>query len=470
MLYNQSQTIDQNVKINNNSLLPVASIVLAVVAALASTPHAAFADCKTYFVAPNGSDSNPGTIDKPFNRLYTAGQKLLPCDTLYVRGGVYNQFSVWFDKSGTAKAPITIKAYQSEKPILNGTGLTIPRYYPFITLAGNYINLSGIEISNGDVGVWMKGNNNIASNMVIHDILGMGIRVSGDYNTAENNTIYRAAMSNYKGADPQWGYGIGSLLGYNTSATAKGMIIRGNTVHDVWGEGIHTFQSEGALVENNTAYDNWARNYYITATYNLIFRNNLAYNTPNNYVGRQSEGLTFAEEHPLSQVSSNNVVINNMFYNANVNAYSWTLIAGTGLTNTLIANNTIVNGMLKTGPNSKASVIKNNIIYRNDGGAVSSVPTKDGLAFSNNVWSSVPVANAQGTGDVTGNPQLAIANAVTRGYPIKADFELATTGSTAIGKGASIAAVTAGYLVTGTTPINSGAYPINSPFIYVASN
>ena len=40
-----------------------------------------------YFVATNGSDSNSGTIDKPFATLDKAQSKVMAGDTVYIRQG-----------------------------------------------------------------------------------------------------------------------------------------------------------------------------------------------------------------------------------------------------------------------------------------------------------------------------------------------------------------------------------------------
>ena len=42
-----------------------------------------------YFVATNGSDSNSGTIDKPFATLDKAQSKVMAGDTVYIRQGTY---------------------------------------------------------------------------------------------------------------------------------------------------------------------------------------------------------------------------------------------------------------------------------------------------------------------------------------------------------------------------------------------
>ena len=42
-----------------------------------------------YFVATNGSDTNSGTIEKPFATLRKAQSKVVAGDTVYIRRGTY---------------------------------------------------------------------------------------------------------------------------------------------------------------------------------------------------------------------------------------------------------------------------------------------------------------------------------------------------------------------------------------------
>ncbi len=87
----------------------------------------------SFFIAPNGNDSNTGTIDSPFATLEKARDAIrelknksgLPEKgvTVYLRAGEYvrNETFVLEEKdSGTANAPITYRAYMDEKVSING--------------------------------------------------------------------------------------------------------------------------------------------------------------------------------------------------------------------------------------------------------------------------------------------------------------------------------------------------------------
>jgi hypothetical protein len=88
----------------------------------------------SYYVAPNGSDSNPGTYSSPFLTWDFAFNQLEAGDTLYVRGGTYTgvkgvysgqYFGVRVSaRSGTISDSIKVLAYPGEVPVLDCSALT----------------------------------------------------------------------------------------------------------------------------------------------------------------------------------------------------------------------------------------------------------------------------------------------------------------------------------------------------------
>jgi uncharacterized repeat protein (TIGR02059 family) len=89
----------------------------------------------TYYVATNGSNSNPGTITQPFATWNYAMNKLKAGDILYIRGGTYigmlgksgaNAYGVNVENvSGTSANHITVSAYNGEVPVLDGSSLNL---------------------------------------------------------------------------------------------------------------------------------------------------------------------------------------------------------------------------------------------------------------------------------------------------------------------------------------------------------
>ncbi len=60
------------------------AFLFLALSSLVSTAQAA-----TYYVAPNGSNSSPGTLSAPFATLQKAHDVANPGDTIYMRGGTY---------------------------------------------------------------------------------------------------------------------------------------------------------------------------------------------------------------------------------------------------------------------------------------------------------------------------------------------------------------------------------------------
>jgi hypothetical protein len=82
------------------------------------------ADAAEYYMSPSGSDSNAGTLEKPWKSYRRAQQTLKPGDTLFARGGTYKgraggAYRDW-KVSGTASAPITFRNYPGEQPVFDG--------------------------------------------------------------------------------------------------------------------------------------------------------------------------------------------------------------------------------------------------------------------------------------------------------------------------------------------------------------
>lgn len=422
----------------------------------------------TYYVAPNGNDANAGTIDRPWKTLNSAVAKLKAGDTLFARGGTYAEL-VLINNSGTAGDPITIAAYSGESPVIDGATLSLRNDWPILlTLRGNYIHVSGFELRNlnlsgvvtGGDGVYMYGHHNTVSKLKVHDTWFAGILAHGDNSIVEDSEVWSVVRANCRstgctGATRYPTGGWSACLSANRDP-ANGItdyaILRRNVVHDCWGEGISTFEANGTVIEDNVTYDNWSVNLYLSDTTNALVRRNIVYNTPNNLVGKAGRFL-LADEVASKPRSANNVVINNLVYDAEFCAFCWTGVSGSGLKSVLIAHNTILANM-KVGSVSglsevhTGSSITNNIVT----GTVS-VPSRSGLTFSRNLWSTTPPENAINAGDVVGDPRISRTGATGAGLLSSGYFKLASN-SPAIGKGTSLPQVPTDYfgVTRKTTP------------------
>jgi hypothetical protein len=84
------------------------------------------------YVAPAGSDDNPGTLEKPFATVQRAQRAAGPGDTVLIRGGTYKPTEAQIaqtqgifarvtvlDRSGEPVKPITYLAYRDERPVFD---------------------------------------------------------------------------------------------------------------------------------------------------------------------------------------------------------------------------------------------------------------------------------------------------------------------------------------------------------------
>ena len=74
-----------------------------------------------YFVSLNGSDSNSGTIESPFNTLIHASYKANPGDTVTVRGGTYLLDMPFKPRGGEQGKWVIYRSMPGEKAILDGS-------------------------------------------------------------------------------------------------------------------------------------------------------------------------------------------------------------------------------------------------------------------------------------------------------------------------------------------------------------
>ncbi|WP_298819078.1 DUF2341 domain-containing protein [Chloroflexus sp.] len=86
------------------------SLFLRSPAARAATAH---------YVAPNGADTNPGTLTQPFRTIQKCASVAAAGDTCDIRAGVYRE-TVRPAASGVTGAPITFQPYQNERVVISG--------------------------------------------------------------------------------------------------------------------------------------------------------------------------------------------------------------------------------------------------------------------------------------------------------------------------------------------------------------
>jgi hypothetical protein len=183
-------------------------------------------------VAPWGSNSNPGTRRRPWRTIQRALNTLRPGQRALVRKGTYTQ-SLVMTRAGTAAAPITVRAYPGERPVVHPGGSGSMDYPLRVTAGAAYFRFSGFVVEGGP----------------LHTTTN--IWVSDGQRQSEPPPTHHIEIS---GCEIRSGMGTGLLVSPNTDSVQ----LLGNSVHDN-GDGSRQhqglyFQGQNGLIANNLVY------------------------------------------------------------------------------------------------------------------------------------------------------------------------------------------------------------------------
>jgi len=228
------------------------------------------AQATEYFVAPTGSDTNPGTMAQPFATIQKGHDVAVAGDTVWLRAGTYkNTRQIKLSRSGTSDSMrIKLWAYQNENPILDCSSYVSTNKaadVPCIAVTGNWLHLRGIEIANGPVGA--SGDHSIsmlrsdgASNntfelLNIHHGFGPGLFIANG--TGGNLILNCDSHDNYDKNGSQGDGQNGDGFGVHYQTTGPSTIIRGCRAWINSDDGYDLISQEvPVLVENSWAVMN----------------------------------------------------------------------------------------------------------------------------------------------------------------------------------------------------------------------
>ncbi|MBZ0317480.1 MAG: hypothetical protein K8L91_13750 [Anaerolineae bacterium] len=217
----------------------------------------------TFYVSPDGSDDNPGSLEEPWATLRKATQEAIPGDTIIIRDGTYYEPLVPL-RSGTEEAPITYQAYENETPILDGQEF-IMRLIEVQNL--EYIVIDGLRVLHPRSNwAWIDHSNHITlQNMQflnleypadkMRDFWGVRLRYSS-FNKILNSTFDH--WGRYENGDQE-----GNHIGINGNEEQGGYnLIEGN---------VFTYGAQGCIIVNapyniirNNVFDNdWQKGIYV---------------------------------------------------------------------------------------------------------------------------------------------------------------------------------------------------------------
>jgi len=386
----------------------------------------------TYYVSPSGSDTNPGTSDRPWRTISKAAGTVRAGDTVIVRDGSYDG-GILLETPGTATKPIVFRA-EGGGAVIDGSGdrrdafevSGYSRANPWWKGVEMYVTIEGFTIRNADRG---------------------GIRIS----CAHHVTVRSCTLTR----NGTWGifsdYSNNSLLennecsysneehGIYVSNSSDVPVIRGNRVHHNSSSGIQInadpAMEDGdgittkATIERNIVCENGRLGgaaINLASVRSSLIRNNILYN---NYAG----GIAcWADGNGPSWGCKSNKFYNNTVYFKNGQG-RWAISFKEGSSGNRVRNNILCGGgrgafEFDDDLSLKGLQMDYNLLYRAGSKAV--VTWEDEEEYTLEQWRT---RSNQDRNSVSAAPTSVFANAR------KADFHL-KKGSPCIDRGDPAAA------------------------------
>lgn len=248
----------------------------------------------TYYVAgsdPNASDQNDGTMPEfqggntgPWKTIQHAAQNLQAGDTVFVRGGVYQEAGIHFENSGSPGQPITMAGYEEEQVIIDGSEEADELPGIYLTPGQSYFVIRGITIRNMPWGGIATDPKTMLPyrGLVIQDSLAYDNNWTGfDLAAVEGFLVERVEAYGNK------------FYGLNIGASEKGQVssayglVKDSSFHGHTGDeghGLAINQGHHITISNCVSYHNTIHGFDTTdwpkkgeVSHDLIFERNVSY-------------------------------------------------------------------------------------------------------------------------------------------------------------------------------------------------
>ena len=219
----------------------------------------------TYFVSPAGSDSAPGTAERPFRTIGSALRLAKAGDTVLVRAGTYTEWAS-FEGAGSAGAPVVLSNYPGERPSITGR----------LRITGSYFRVSGFA--------FLGQTSANRSGTMIYVTGGRHVEITG-------NEIANA-----------WTHGIYLDAGATDIAITRNWI-HDNGTHAVYDHGIYWETARSGVIANNLVTGNRANGMQLYPNADDVVV------THNTVVGNGRFGIVVGGE---STTSDGNMIVNNV--------------------------------------------------------------------------------------------------------------------------------------------------------------
>ncbi len=278
------------------------TILSTILLSFIVVPNTAFAT--TYYVAKNGSDSNPGTEANPWLTIQKAADTLQPGDTVRIRQGVYQE-RVTPKRSGTEGNFITYGNYGLEQVVIDAQKgirdacirVDDKTYLRFIGLrltgasgtsglrAGfhasdhsSHLILENLTADNNRFGILLHGKFAPVSRVVVRGCILTG-------NTGHGVFLYRRVYDAsvgpqnhvFSNAGEKHTYGIEISTNFpgNQVDGAKNIVVFDNEIDHNGVQGVRTWNAVNVIIKNNYSHHNGATGIQIEdGSENIVVENN----------------------------------------------------------------------------------------------------------------------------------------------------------------------------------------------------
>ena len=232
---------------------------------------------RTFYVAVDGNDENPGTKEQPFAGIMRAQEAVLPGDTVFVRGGKYvmneNQIArvqrIWafvhdLRKSGEPDKRIHYFAYPGEKPVFDFSNVKpVNKRIMAFNVTGSWIHFRGLSVTDVQVTILThtqsecfhnEGSHNIYEQLSMFDGQAIGFYL----NKGSHNLVFNCDAWNNADYTSEGGRG-GNVdgFGFHGGPGDVGNVIRGCRAWFNSDDGYDLIRSaETVVIENCWAFYN----------------------------------------------------------------------------------------------------------------------------------------------------------------------------------------------------------------------
>lgn len=346
-----------------------------------------------FYVSTNGNNNNAGTFASPYKTIQYGVDQLQAGDTLNILAGTYNE-KISINSSGTSNMRITVRSFQNQQVLLDGSGISTQDAMISIDDKKN-INIIGLEIANNiqndAQGIAISGGpqNITVADCKIHDIHfssnpnetatagknAQGIIVYGNTTTNFPSNIL---INNNELFNCRLGYSEGIAVNGNIN----GFEISNNHVHHLTNIGIDAIGHEGTcsdpaldkarqgLIANNRVH-NCLSTYatsagiYVDGAKNIAIERNITYHNGYGieigceYVGKSADSI----------IVRNNFIYDNEVAGIALGGYDYPSGSGKVMNSMIESNTLFMNDYNNTGSGElvvsyvETARVYNNIMY-----------------------------------------------------------------------------------------------------------